>query len=127
MVKQCQTLFFWAPKSLQMVTQSNINVQELIQESANKSYNLAIEICEGGVENNITRHGMTELASEWYKAKKHFIEMFGGKTSVEIVVEGEFEERVGKEMLYEYMERMLKGNFVYKPPPRILLSGIHLG
>ena len=94
--------------------QSNINVQELIQESANKSYNLALEICEGGVENNITRHGMTELASEWYKAKKHFIEMFGGKTSVEIVVEGEFEERVGKEMLYEYMERMLIGNFVYK-------------
>ena len=92
--------------------QSNINVQELIQESANNSYELALQICENDVENNITEHGMTELASEWYNAKKHFIEMFGGKTSVEIVVDGEFDESDAEVIYSESFEEGAMGSAI---------------
>lgn len=91
-----------------------IDMNTMIEESAEKSYKLAQAICENDVENNITEHGMTELAKEWYYAKKKFIEMMNGNTSVEMVVESDLDEDGIKEMLSDYARKIENGKFTYK-------------
>ena len=91
-----------------------IDMNTMIKESAEKSYELAQAICESGVEDSITRHGMTELAREWYYAKKHFMKMMNGQTSVEMVVESDLDEDGIKEMLSDYVRKIENGKFTYK-------------
>ncbi len=90
------------------------DVDTMVTMSAKKSYKLAQKICDDSVEDSITEYGMEQLAKEWYNAKKEFIKMMNGNTSVEVETENDFDEQEINTMLHNYVQKIEIGNFVYK-------------
>lgn len=91
----------------------NVN-SELVQKSAHASYRLAIDICDCEVEDYINVEGMENLASEWYNRKKQFIDLFGGKTTVEETIELPLEAYRIEEIIRDFFNKLISKNFTYK-------------
>lgn len=92
-----------------------LNVKsELIQKSARASYRLAMDICDSDVESYINIEGIESLASAWYDRKKQFIDLFGGKTSIEETVEMPLESYRIEEIIRDFFNKLINKKFTYK-------------
>ena len=88
----------------------NVN-PELVQKSARASFHLAIDICDCEVEDYINVEGMENLASEWYNRKKQFIDLFGGKTTVEETIELPLEPYRIEEIIRDFFTKLISEKF----------------
>lgn len=92
-----------------------LNVKsDLIQKSAHASYRLAMRICDSDVEDYITEDAMENLAEAWYESKENFIDLFGGKTTIEETIELPLETCRVQELIRGFFEKLAQGNFTYK-------------
>lgn len=92
-----------------------LNVKsDLIQKSAHASYRLAMRICDSDVEGYITEDAMENLAEAWYESKENFIDLFGGKTTIEETIELPLESHRVETLIREFFEKLIRGEFTYK-------------
>lgn len=89
------------------------NEQEFLEAKIATAFRLAKETTAQH-EEKITEKGIKRLAKAWLEAKRPLIEMFGGKTRIEKVVESEMELEDARRYVKTFMDKLSQGQFIYK-------------
>lgn len=89
------------------------NEQEYLSGKIETSFRLAQETMARDRE-DITLKGMKKFARAWLEAKRPLIELLGGQTRVEKIVESELELEDARKFVKTFMDKITKGQFTYK-------------
>lgn len=89
------------------------NEQEYLSGKIETSFRLAQETMARDKE-DITLKGMKKFARAWLEAKRPLIELLGGQTRVEKIVESELELEDARKFVKTFMDKITKGQFTYK-------------
>jgi hypothetical protein len=89
------------------------NEQEFLNSKIETVFRLAKETAaQDGDE--ITIKGVRKLAQVWLEAKRPLIELLGGQTRIEKVVESELELEDARKFVKTFMDKIIQGKFTYK-------------
>ena len=89
------------------------NEQEFLAEKIESSYRLAKETASQ-CSDEIEKKGVRKLAHKWLEAKRPLINLLGGQTRVEKIVESELELEDARKIVQEFMNKLMRGQFTYK-------------